>query len=411
MRSRRILATLLLLATAVAFPGCTPPEDIAYVEDENARLKQLLIQYENDARNNQVMITDANGRVQRVNLELEAAGRKIGVYEQEIPRLRNLAVQAAQSAQAANQAQYQQYQQYVQYMNAAGRNQNRVVSTGTLRSDLAQQLSSLADQFGGVIVGNRLELPGDFFFDSGRYDLNPNARAAIRRMAEILAGENLQLMVVGHTDNDPIKNPTLRSRGINDNLHLSLLRAKAVVDELKKAGYPPTLMYPTGWGELRPIVPNTDRSSKKLNRRVDILIDPTASQTMGMSEITGVEPVASQAGYSASVTSVEPMATTYTQGYTETAIQSAPSYSTIETIEPVVGGTADLTQPAYTPAPSYQSAPVYQAPSYPAPSYPAPSYPAPSYPAPGYSAPMYADPYNPAPTYTTTLEPIAMMRY
>ncbi len=247
-----MFSSLLVLA------GCTPQGDVAYVEDENARLKQLLIQYENDARNAQVMVADANGRADRAALELDSANRKIAVYEGELPRLRNLAAST---------------------------------NTRGMSDKVAQQLSALAEQFGGVVVGNRLELPGDFFFDSGKYDLNPNARAAIRRMAEILAGENLFLMVVGYTDNDPVRNPTLRQRGVNDNLHLSLLRAKSVVDELRKAGYPPLLMYPTGWGEMRPIVPNNDAASKKLNRRVDILIDPAASNIFGMSTITGVEPV------------------------------------------------------------------------------------------------------------------------
>ncbi|MCC8116073.1 MAG: OmpA family protein [Planctomycetes bacterium] len=267
MRSRNVLAAMVFAASALVFAGCTPQDDVAYVEDENARLKQLLIQYENDARNTQVMLAEANGRVERANLELDAANRKIGVYESEIPRLREIAANAA--------------------------NANQFASTGRGMSEkVAQQLSALAEQFGGVVVGNRLELPGDFFFDSGRYELNNHAKAAVRSMAEILAGENLFLMVVGYTDNDPVRNPNLRSKGINDNLHLSLLRAKSVVDELKRAGYPPTMMYPTGWGELRPIVPNTDRASKKLNRRVDILIDPAASNIFGMSTITGVEPIA-----------------------------------------------------------------------------------------------------------------------
>ncbi len=258
MRSRYTIAALMFLAASIVLSGCTPQGDVAYVEDENARLKQLLIQYENDARNVQVAVADANGRADRAAMELDAANRKLAVYESEIPRLRNLAASTT--------------------------------SRG-MSDKVAQQLSALAEQFGGVVVGNRLELPGDFFFESGKYDLNPNARAAIKRMAEILAGENLFLMIVGYTDNDPVRNPTLRQRGINDNLHLSLLRAKAVVDELRRAGYPPLLMYPTGWGELRPIVPNTDKATKKLNRRVDILIDPAASNIFGMSTITGVEPV------------------------------------------------------------------------------------------------------------------------
>ncbi|MDR1611843.1 MAG: OmpA family protein [Planctomycetota bacterium] len=261
MRVRALFVIVAVLFSAFLLAGCREPvyDDFASVEDENARLKQLLIQYENDSRNAQLQIQEANARADRVALDLDAVNRKLGIYENEIPRLRNIAA-----------------------------------STGSrgMSDKVAQQLSALAEQFGGVVVGNRLELPGDFFFDSGKYELNPNSRNAIRRMAEILAGENLFLMVVGYTDNDPIRNPALRGKGVSDNLHLSLLRAKSVVDELRRAGYPPMLMYPTGWGELRPIVPNTDKASKKLNRRVDILIDPAASNIFGMSSITGVEPVA-----------------------------------------------------------------------------------------------------------------------
>ena len=258
MRSRQIITAFVFLASLAVFSGCRPQGDVAYVEDENARLKQLLIQYENDARNAQVMVSDANARADSAASQLDAANRKLALYDSEMGNLRRIAAST---------------------------------NTRGMSDKVAQQLSALAEQFGGVVVGNRLELPGDFFFDSGKYDLNPNARSAIRRMAEILSGENLFLMVVGYTDNDPVRNPNLRSKGINDNLHLSLLRAKSVVDELRKAGYPPMLMYPTGWGELRPIVANSDKASKKLNRRVDILIDPAASNIFGMSSITGVEPV------------------------------------------------------------------------------------------------------------------------
>ena len=257
MRAAFPIAAVFCSLILALFPGCAPQGDVSYVEDENARLKQLLIQYENDARNAQVVVAEANGRADRAALELDAANRKLGLYEAELPKLRNFAA------------------------STGGRG---------MSAKVAQQLSALAEQFGGVVVGNRLELPGDFFFDSGKHDLNPNARAAIRRMSEILSGENLFLMVVGYTDNDPIRNPALRSQGVRDNLHLSLLRAKSVVDELRNSGYPPLLMYPTGWGELRPIVPNSDKASKKLNRRVDILIDPAASNIFGMSAITGVEP-------------------------------------------------------------------------------------------------------------------------
>ena len=260
MKVQKNIALIGFAIAALVLSGCQPQQtNMSSIEDENARLKQLLIQFENENRNGQIAIQSANARADRVALELDAANRKLSLFDGEMARLRALAA------------------------NTGGQR--------SMSDKVAQQLSALAEQFGGVVVGNRLELPGDFFFDSGRYDLNPNARAAIRRMVEILSGENLFLMVVGHTDNEPIKNPTLRNRGINTNLHLSLLRAKSVVDELKANGYPPLMMFPTGWGELRPIVANSDRASMKLNRRVDILIDPAASNIFGMSSITGVEPV------------------------------------------------------------------------------------------------------------------------
>ncbi len=311
MRSRIFITTLLVAATAAFLAGCQRQEDeyAYYVEDENARLKQLLIQYENDARNNQVTVSEANGRVERVNLELEAANRKIGVYEGEIPRLRALATNAMEAARYTNQAV------------AAVQPPVMPPPSRALPERIAQQLSALAEQFGGVVVGNRLELPGDFFFDSGKYDLNNHARSAVRRMAEILAGEHLPLMVVGYTDNDPIKNPSLRSKGINDNLHLSLLRAKAVVDELRKAGYPPELMYPTGWGDLKPVAPNTDRASKRLNRRVDILIDPAQTSMFG----------ANGAVAGGDYTTTTTTTTTYDSGTTT----YEPIQSTITGIEPI----------------------------------------------------------------------------
>ncbi len=322
MRSRLSITALVFALTAMLLAGCQRQEDeyAYYVEDENARLKQLLIQYENDARNNQVTVAEANGRVERVNLELEAANRKIGVYEGEIPRLRALATNAMEAARYTNQVA----------AAAAVPPPVMPVASRALPERIAQQLSALAEQFGGVVVGNRLELPGDFFFDSGKYDLNNHARSAVRRMAEILAGENLPLMVVGYTDNDPIKNPALRSKGINDNLHLSLLRAKAVVDELRKAGYPPELMYPTGWGDLKPVAPNVDRASKRLNRRVDILIDPAQTSMFGAS---GGAPAGMD------YTSGQPATVnTYDNASYGTTTSYEPIQSTITGIEPITYG-------------------------------------------------------------------------
>jgi len=160
-----------------------------------------------------------------------------------------------------------------------------------LSDKVQEQLRRLAETFGGRLVGNRLELPGDFFFGSGEFELREESRVALRKLAKILLdaeGDKVTLMMVGYTDADPVRHS--KGRGIRDNRHLSLMRSLSVLNEMKKSGYPETLMYPTGWGELYPMDNSGSSHGKAINRRVDILIDPAASGLFGFTEISGVEP-------------------------------------------------------------------------------------------------------------------------
>jgi chemotaxis protein MotB len=93
-------------------------------------------------------------------------------------------------------------------------------------------------------------------------------------------------MITGHTDSDPVKHS--RKKGIEDNRHLSVMRALNVLEEMKKHGYPGELLYPTGWGELRPVSSNDSKQGKARNRRVEIYIDPAASGFFSNVAITDV---------------------------------------------------------------------------------------------------------------------------
>jgi len=252
---------MLGLAAMAVLAGCTQPDPAC--EDENRRLKQRIVQFEHDARNLQTQAMEAQAVAQRWQSELMGAQRQLAFAEAEIPKLR------AQVAAAGGGGRGYSYSEKVQ-----------------------QQLESLAEELRGRVVGNRIELPSDFFFDSGQYTLNPASRNSVRRLAEILRGENLFVMIVGHTDSEPIQNQALRGRGINTNLHLSLLRSLAVLNAMQEAGYPAHLMYPTGWGEMLPIASNATAASRKMNRRVEIFVEPAASNIFGTSMITGVEPIA-----------------------------------------------------------------------------------------------------------------------
>ena len=117
--------------------------------------------------------------------------------------------------------------------------------------------------------GGALRAQSDVFFDPGKADLKPQAKAAITDVApklkSLLADKSVVLGVYGYTDSDPL----VRTKGIwKDNRHLSMMRAYAVVEALKEAGVPPESMYAAGWGEYHPI----SGAAKDKNRRVELVL-------------------------------------------------------------------------------------------------------------------------------------------
>ena len=77
------------------------------------------------------------------------------------------------------------------------------------------------------------------------------------------------MVVVGHTDNDPIIHARLKHP---TNWHLSAHRAIAVGLELLEAHIDPQRLAVMGYGEFHSFVENTTKENKSLNRRVEIYL-------------------------------------------------------------------------------------------------------------------------------------------
>ena len=109
-------------------------------------------------------------------------------------------------------------------------------------------------------------------FDSGEADLKPDGAAVLRKVAGILDEHtNLQIHVVGHTDNVPIR-PGARNR-FASNWELSTARATAAVRFLvEKAGVDPRRLGAVGYGEFRPVADNSTAEGRARNRRIAITI-------------------------------------------------------------------------------------------------------------------------------------------
>ena len=93
-------------------------------------------------------------------------------------------------------------------------------------------------------------------------------------MAELVAGTDRPLRVVGHTDNFPI-----HSEQFPTNWELSAARAAAVARYLIREGrIEPSRFTIAGRSRYEPVAPNTSPGNKALNRRVELVIAAAAPE-------------------------------------------------------------------------------------------------------------------------------------
>ncbi len=105
-------------------------------------------------------------------------------------------------------------------------------------------------------------------FDEGSAELKLKARDVLDLIAEQVKGRPNHVRVEGHTDNRPIHTSVYPS-----NWELSSARATTVARYLiENHPIPPDRISALGYGEFRPIQPNSTVEGRSRNRRVDVVI-------------------------------------------------------------------------------------------------------------------------------------------
>ena len=112
-----------------------------------------------------------------------------------------------------------------------------------------------------------ITLRGDRLFDPGSASLSDEREALMRRIAEALTQVPGNVVVTGHTDNQPI-----RSARFPSNWHLSEERAKAVRGILVSQGVVPARVSAEGRADGEPLVANDSAANRALNRRVEVTL-------------------------------------------------------------------------------------------------------------------------------------------
>lgn len=116
--------------------------------------------------------------------------------------------------------------------------------------------------------GITVEINASVLFAPGDATLGTSAVAALRAVAQVLAGAEFPITVEGHTDNLPISTVRFPS-----NWELSAVRASSVVRLFIDAGVRGDRLTAAGYGDQRPLTDNRNEEGRARNRRVSILIE------------------------------------------------------------------------------------------------------------------------------------------
>jgi outer membrane protein OmpA-like peptidoglycan-associated protein/tetratricopeptide (TPR) repeat protein len=111
---------------------------------------------------------------------------------------------------------------------------------------------------GSVVALNNI------FFESGSYELLPKSKTELDKLIDFLkVNPDMRIEIGGHTDD---------VGSDESNRILSLNRARSVVEYLAKHEVPKSRLTSEGYGESKPIVPNTSEENRALNRRIEFKI-------------------------------------------------------------------------------------------------------------------------------------------
>ncbi len=125
-------------------------------------------------------------------------------------------------------------------------------------------------------VGVRVALQASGFFDSGSTLIREESLAALTKIGKVLKATGRDLIVEGHTDNQPISSSKYAS-----NWELSAVRATTIVRYLiSRHEIPAAKLAAIAYSDQRPLGPNDTPENRSKNRRIEVLIvmNPQAQQ-------------------------------------------------------------------------------------------------------------------------------------
>lgn len=130
-----------------------------------------------------------------------------------------------------------------------------------LPADVASRTIAVRDEAMRSVVS----LAADDLFVPGTAQIDPQKQPVLLRIAGALANLPGNVVIVGHTDNVPVKSLQFPS-----SWHLTYERAQAVMAALAQAGIAPGRLRAEGRADAQPLASNDTAEGRATNRRIDV---------------------------------------------------------------------------------------------------------------------------------------------
>lgn len=144
--------------------------------------------------------------------------------------------------------------------------------TKSLQAEIAQGDVSV-EQVGDKVTISLNDLVNQLEYEPGEAQIKPTGIKILKQISEYLKQDtNNEILVEGHTDNQPI-GPTL-VKHYRTNQELSEARASLIVRYFMDAGIDPDALTAIGYADTRPVSNNAREEGRKRNRRIEIVLTP-----------------------------------------------------------------------------------------------------------------------------------------
>ncbi|MBX3237588.1 MAG: OmpA family protein [Nitrospiraceae bacterium] len=246
-----------------------------------------------DVQQSKVKISSLTGQLAEKSRELESLRGVIAERDKLLSQLNARNAELGQAKQLMNEMARQGNGKPGPPPTHPGRNPTSTTATASttqaarspqtgLSQTKADLIRLLANEGGpdGVLVGERggrvtVALPSHLLFSPGEVTLKPEGIAILKRIGNVLGQRPEALVqVAGHTDNQP-PSKTLR-KSFPNNKALSWARAENARRALITGGLPADSTKAMGLADSHPIATNKTEEGRQKNRRVELVIAPSA---------------------------------------------------------------------------------------------------------------------------------------